>query len=322
MIKIKNNTSLDRYDYPIDSKYRVKLDKLKEGEKISIFSDAMFKTMFQNEKRLDYSALLASYFIEDVSYEELLNNLVLVKNEFDKNVAGQKGLRGDYVASIGDVKLNIEINNNYSREVMERNLEYAFRLYSSNNKRGKKDEYNQVIQICLNNFAFEDSDKIIETFTIRNEDGKALTNKFTSFQIYVSNLRKKCYTDNIENLNDLERFILILVERSIELSKKLGKGHKIMEKYINDAINASGEDILLEAYDKEWALKDLGRREGYEEGYDFGVTDGINLGIEQGIEQRNVEMVRNMLSENISIDLISKVSGLSIEKIEEIKNKM
>ena len=249
MIKIKNNTSLDRYDYPVDSKYRVKLDKLKEGEKISIFSDAMFKTMFQNEKRLDYSALLASYFIEDVSYEELLNNLVLVKNEFDKNVEGQKGLRGDYVASIGDTKLNIEINNNYSREVMERNLEYAFRLYSSNNKRGKKDEYNQVIQICLNNFAFEDSDKIIETFTIRNEDGKALTNKFTSFQIYVSNLRKKCYTDNIENLNDLERFILILVERSIELSKKLGKGHKIMEKYINDAIDASGEDILLEAYD-------------------------------------------------------------------------
>ena len=320
MIKIKNNTSLDRYDYPIDSKYRVKLDKLKEGEKISIFSDAMFKTMFQNEKRLDYSALLASYFIEDVSYEELLNNLVLVKNEFDKNVAGQKGLRGDYVASIGDVKLNIEINNNYSREVMERNLEYAFRLYSSNNKRGKKDEYNQVIQICLNNFAFEDSDKIIETFTIRNEDGKALTNKFTSFQIYVSNLRKKCYTDNIENLNDLERFILILVERSIELSKKLGKGHKIMEKYINDAINASGEDILLEAYDKEWALKDLGRREGYDEGYDSGVTDGINLGIEQGKEQRNIEMVRNMINENASIDFISKVSGLSIEEINKIKN--
>ena len=314
MIKIKNNTSLDRYDYPIDSKYRVKLDKLKEGEKISIFSDAMFKTMFQNEKRLDYSALLASYFIEDVSYEELLNNLVLVKNEFDKNVAGQKGLRGDYVASIGDVKLNIEINNNYSREVMERNLEYAFRLYSSNNKRGKKDEYNQVIQICLNNFAFEDSDKIIETFTIRNEDGKALTNKFTSFQIYVSNLRKKCYTDNIENLNDLERFILILVERSIELSKKLGKGHKIMEKYINDAINASGEDILLEAYDKEWALKDLGRREGYEEGYDSGYDSGF--------DEAKFEMVRNMLIKNLDVNLISEITGLSLEEINKIKNEL
>ena len=60
MIKIKNNTNLDIYDYPIDNKYRINLDKLKEGEKISIFSDAMFKTMFQNESRLSYSALLAS----------------------------------------------------------------------------------------------------------------------------------------------------------------------------------------------------------------------------------------------------------------------
>ena len=99
-----------------------------------------------------------------------------------------------------------------------------------------------------------------------------------------------------------------------------------MEEFIKDAIKASKNEILLEAYDKEWALKDEGKREGYDSGYDsgydFGVTDGINLGIEQGIEQRNIEMVRNMLNENISIDLISKVSGLSIEEIEEIKNKM
>ena len=196
----------------------------------------MFKTMFQNENRLSYSALLASYFLEDITYEELLDNLVLVKNELDKSVENKKGLRCDYIADIRGSKLNIEINNNYSKEVMERNLEYSFRLFSSNNKRGKGSQYNQVIQICLNNFAFEGNDKIIETYAIRNEDGKLLTNKFISIQIYVPNLRKKCYTDNVDDLSELERFILILVERSIELSKKLGKGNKIMEKYINDAL--------------------------------------------------------------------------------------
>ena len=312
MIKIKNNTSLDRYDYPIDNKYRMNLDKLKEGEKISIFSDAMFKTMFQNEKRLDYSALLASYFLEDITYEELLDNLVLVKNELDKTVENKKGLRGDYVASIGDTKLNIEINNNYSREVMERNLEYSFRLYSSNNRRGEENKYNQVIQICLNNFAFKGKNKTIEVFAIRNEDGELLTNKFISIQIYVPNLRKKCYTDNVEDLSELERFILILVERSIELSKKLGKGNKIMEKYINDAINASDNEILLEAYDKEWALKDLGRRDGYKEGLD----EGVSL----GIEQKEIEMVRNMLTKNLDVNLISEITGLSLEEINKIKN--
>ena len=137
-----------------------------------------------------------------------------------------------------------------------------------------------------------------------------------SIQIYVPNLRKKCYTDNIEDLSELERFILILVERSIELSKKLGKGNKIMENYINDAAMASGDEILLEAYDKEWALKDLGRRDGYKKGLD----EGIILGIEQGIEKNKIEIVKNMLDKNLDINLITEITGLSIEEITKIKN--
>ena len=39
MIKIKNNTSLDRYDYPVDSKYRVKLDNLCSCTDIIIVCD-------------------------------------------------------------------------------------------------------------------------------------------------------------------------------------------------------------------------------------------------------------------------------------------
>ena len=81
--------------------------------------------------------------MEDITYEELLDNLVLVKNEFDKSAENKKGLRCDYVADIRGSKLNIEINNNYSKEVLERNLEYSFRLFLNNNKRGKGSEYNK-----------------------------------------------------------------------------------------------------------------------------------------------------------------------------------
>ena len=42
-----NNKTI--YDNKITKKYAVKLEKLKEGEKLSIVSDAMFKTMFQTE---------------------------------------------------------------------------------------------------------------------------------------------------------------------------------------------------------------------------------------------------------------------------------
>lgn len=61
-----------------------------------------------------------------------------------------------------------------------------------------------------------------------------------------------------------------------------------MEDYIKDAVNVSGDEILLEAYDKEWALKDLGIREGYQEGFDKGIKEGREQGTRQGIEFKRV----------------------------------
>ena len=66
------------YEYKTSKKNAVKIEELKEGEKPSLISDTMFHTMFFNEKRLKYSAKLISYYL-DVSYEKLLNNMILRK---------------------------------------------------------------------------------------------------------------------------------------------------------------------------------------------------------------------------------------------------
>ena len=103
-----------------------------------------------------------------------------------------------------------------------------------------------------------------------------------------------------------------------------------MEEFIKDAIKASNNDILLEAYDKEWALKDEGKREGfdsgYNSGYDSGFDNGFDSGLDEGIclgiEQKQIEIVKNMLKENTDISFISRITNLSLEKIEEIKNNI
>ena len=42
-------------------------------------------------------------------------------------------------------------------------------------------------------------------------------------------------------------------------------------------------------------------------------------GKEEGIKEKTIEMVKKMFKENASIDFISRVSGLSKEEIEKIK---
>ena len=58
------------------------------------------------------------------------------------------------------------------------------------------------------------------------------------------------------SLTEAEKCILALVEPNIEDAKEIGKGYDFMEEYIKESVKASYGDDLMEAYDKEWALKD------------------------------------------------------------------
>lgn len=304
MLKLKNYNYELLYNKKVTKEYAVVLEKIKTGEKISILSDAMFKAMFQTEERLKYSCKFLSYFL-NISYETLLDNIVLEKNELDKKNCNKKGLRCDYVANVNGTKINIEINNNTNLSTMERNIEYVLRLYSSKIKQGGDYEYTQVIQFNLNNFSFVGENKIFDIYTIGNNFGIMLTDKIIIVQIYIPILRKKWYNVGEKGLNEAEKYILGLVEPSIKDSLNLGKGNEIMEEYINDAKTASDDELLLEAYDKEWALKDEGKREGFQE----------------GMESTKTKLVHNMLKAGLDINLISEITELSLESIEEIKQQ-
>jgi len=57
------------------------------------------------------------------------------------------------------------------------------------------------------------------------------------------------------------------------------------------------------------------RREGIIEG----IEQGTKQGLEQGSRQEKIEIAKNMLNENMDIEIISKVTGLTKEEIETLK---
>ena len=323
MVGIKGYKFKTLHDLELDNEYVLKLSRnIKKGQKISILSDTMLKAMFQNENRIKYSAKFLSYFI-DVEYEDILNNICLAKNELDKNNENDKGERCDYVALLSDTSLNIEVNNNSSLEVLERNMEYAHRLYSKKIRRGEENyQYTQVIQFNLNNFAFKGNDKIVDIYTVTNDDNIGLSNKLIFVQIYVPNLRKKWYTKGMKSLSEEEKYILALVEMDLDKLNDLG-GENIMDEYVKEAEEVSFEGGVGEAYDKEWALRDQGYRDGLSqgkaEGFSQGKVEGKAEGISEGKNERNIEIAKNMLSKSMNIKLISEITGLMEDEIEKIK---
>ena len=78
-----------------------------------------------------------------------------------------------------------------------------------------------------------------------------------------------------------------------------------MEEYLNESEKVITDINFGESYDKELALKDLGRQEGEA----------------KGKEEKQLEIAKNMLKESIYISVISRVTGLGIETIQKLKDK-
>ena len=311
MLNVRGDVPNLLYDRKTIKEHAVEYRSLNKGvTKASIMSDVMFKTMLQNNSRLKYSARFISYYL-DIEEEELLKSIRLVKNELDKKKKDEKGERCDYVAEVNGTTINIEVNNNDKKEVMERNMEYAHRLYVKEVKVGSKEEYRQVIQINLNNFAFLGNDKIVDVYYMQNREGIKLNNKLIFIQIYIPNLRKKCYNEGKDNLSKEEKYALLLVEPDVELSKELAEGDNLMEEYLKESKEVSEWEGFGESYDKEWALRDQGLRDG--------IAKGLVQGIETGKAEKKIEMVKAMLSKGANIQFVSECSGMSVGELEKIR---
>ena len=72
-----------------------------------------------------------------------------------------------------------------------------------------------------------------------------------------------------------------------------------MKDYVDESIEVSIDCNFGESYDKEWALKDEGWRDGKLEG--------------------KREIAKAMLKKNMELEDISEITGLAIEEIEKLQ---
>ena len=102
--------------------------------------------------------------------------------------------------------------------------------------------------------------------------------------------------------------------------------NKAIKKAIGELEQVSGDEKirriaeLKEKYIRdEQASLEYAKDEGYKTGKEEGMKAGIEEGMKAGRNEGKNEIVKNMLKENLSIDLISRLTSLSQEEIEKLK---
>ena len=132
---------------------------------------------------------------------------------------------------------------------------------------------------------------------------------------------KKFIKKNSKMSSKLEQWLWLIVGEE-EKVKMASEKNKTIEKVVEDLDEMSAdENERLEAYKRQVNMlydkieKEEWKKEGREEGREEGLEEGRNEGIQMEKEKNALKM----LQEGIDINIIMKVTGLTEEKIEELK---
>lgn len=291
----------------------IELDK--KLKLIPITFDYIFKSIF-----IDNLDLLKDFILSqlDININPKECKIRLLNNELPKeNKKEYKKSVDLYVAIDNNIFVEIEINREPFEDVKLRNYLYSDKLYTLLLEQGEdigELKNKKFIQINLN--AKEKNnmygEEIIVPYGLKSKQ-VYIDNKYTILK-FLEYYRNLFY--NGVRLSYSEMWLVSFTARNFtELYDLTGyiMNDEKRDKYLRKVIKLSKDNFILHEWQKEKmeALVESERR-----------RNALREGHKQGIEEKQIDVATKMLKENLDIELISKISGLTEEGIMKIKESL
>ena len=267
---------------------------------------------------------LTKAFLEAVSPINEIDDLKMIGNEVPVTNMNGYHMTTDLMFEVNcKTELNIEVNRAVFEIVKEKSISYFGKYLSLRVLRGEniKKPQRDFIQMNLN--AVEAEDGIAERVVKLMEEG---TNKVIteSAAMYLYNLAQyyKMYYNG--DRSKKTSFCAFLCSKSIEEANEILKPlipDRLRERFVRRYVEMCNDPRIITEYEQNLAEQFL-RNKMLDDANSKGVEQGIKQGIEKGSLQEKNQFVINLLKEKMSYDFISRVSGLTIEEIENIKKSM
>ena len=282
----------------------------KENKFYYLSNDVTFKYLFKNPKTKVFFEEIIKYYTDiDVSNFEFFDNELTSGNEI-----GNYRLDSILVNKDKSIILNVEMNRKYSEYQKIRNRRYLHKIAGNV---CNSENYNKEVEVIQLNFncyyCKEDRDISSSTHMLRDIENNLVEEDFKIHNLYIPKIVKSCY-NKLEN--KLKLFLCDSYEKMRELVKEDEELKVVVEeikklnkdKYFGALYNVAEEQEKLE-------------RSAREEGKQEGIVIGLEQGLEQGAQVEKEEIAKSMLEKDLDINLISEITNLSIEEIENLNNQ-
>jgi len=262
---------------------------------------------------LDFiNAVMISADMKTFKAVEILNPFNLKRNYKDKETI----VDVKCITKNGTVVI-IEVQLSGNSRFPERILYYWSANYSKLLKKGEEyEDLTPVISINLLNFNLNKNDKNVHScyMIYDTKNARLLTDHL---QIHIIELKKFKFKDN-DLKKDLNYWLGFFTTNNMEeYMSEIVKEKPIMEEAHKRYNNFIRSRLMMSEYEKK-EIYQYDKQITLEEKRREGIKEGMKKGIEKGRLEEQISMATAMKKENIDIETIKRITGLTIKEIEKL----
>ncbi len=282
-----------------------------------------FKEVFMKESNKDIlKALLESILKVEIEEIEYLN---LEKNQDNINIK-RKHFDLHLKTNIGSIQ--VEVNGGIKPYTRNRNTAYICDTYSHEVLVGE--EYLEDRLIIQINFTYGlgKDEKSLRIYKLMDEEMHEYVSNLLIYEFNMDYYEKVWYSKDERKIEEYK--YIIMQNLKLEDLEKLSKKDKVVDKFMSELervnenpkfreyMSAEEDNRKIENTMKRF-WKEEARQEGLEEGRKEGRKEGIKKGREEGREEARLDAATNLIKNGVSLEVISKSLGISIEELKKIK---
>lgn len=271
-----------------------------EVRDIPIYFDLLFKKIFADSSDMEP----LKYLLELILNIKIKNIEIISPEVIGKRYKDKRTYLDLLVKLEGGTKISIEVNTNPKSYVIDRNLFFLFRVMGSDLDKGESyTELNKHYQINLNT-NIRQKNLIMKYFLANLETKEKLTEKLEIINIDIAKYGQTWYT--LDNPSELDKLMGLIGTKENEKLKYFEGEKGMIKKIMKKADKFRNDKDVVRVYDYD-VMRDEREKLAFKEG------------IKEGINETTLEIAKNMLKKDIDVNFICEVTGLTINKINELK---
>lgn len=302
---------------------------------IPLIQDFILYEILTEPNLKEYVSYIVSK-IMNMAYDYVLKEMTVISPRHRISNKRSKRMISDIVLRIGNNIINIEGNKKYYKGLLERNHIYYSKLIS--NSLSINDSYKNtlaVTQINFNNFAVNKSRLVINEYLVMEKRNLDIELElFKKFHMNLDMIKKKCYNNN-KKLTIFERYLAIMIIEEKSMLKNIAKGNRVLERVVERIMEINENyDEWVRVYDvveennRMWRTIVANKEEEAMEKEKKAVEKEKQKAekkvqrVENKLhkaENNTIQIVKNLLKQNLDINLISEVTGMPVSKIKDLK---